>query len=144
MVCAIKTLHSVRESFPKKTRILLLKALVISHLHYPLVLLNETTKKLTQLAKIDLIGQKRLLQEKIDHISDFKDFTEKYSIFSEVHIGWWVQLRNGILPAVANENQQQPLSKIRSERTNCIVLEPCTGILRGIIKHSFSDKVVQL
>ena len=49
--------------FRKKTRILLLKALVISHLHYPLVLLNET-KKLTQLAKIDL-GKKGCFKKKL-------------------------------------------------------------------------------
>ena len=46
MACGIKTIYSVRDLFPEKTRLLLLNALVISHLHYSSVLLNEITENL--------------------------------------------------------------------------------------------------
>ena len=40
MACGIKTLFSIRDYFPEKVRLLLLNALVISHLHYTAFLLN--------------------------------------------------------------------------------------------------------
>ena len=46
MACVIKTIYSVRDLFPEKTRFLLLNALVISHLYYSSVLLNGITENL--------------------------------------------------------------------------------------------------
>ena len=46
MACGIKTLYSIREYFPEKVRLLLLNALVISHLHYPAILLKGLTENL--------------------------------------------------------------------------------------------------
>ena len=46
MACGIKTLYSIRDYFPEKVRLLLLNALVISHLHYPAILLNGLTENL--------------------------------------------------------------------------------------------------
>ena len=46
MACGIKTLSSIRDYFPEKVRLLLLNALVISHLHYPAILLNGLTENL--------------------------------------------------------------------------------------------------
>ena len=46
MACGIKTLYSIRDYFPEKVRLLLLNALVISHLHYLAFLMNGSTENL--------------------------------------------------------------------------------------------------
>ena len=46
MAYGIKTLYSIRDYFPEKVSLLLLDALVIAHLHYPIVLLNGLTENL--------------------------------------------------------------------------------------------------
>ena len=38
MACGIKTLQSIKKPLPVKTRLLLMNALVINHLHYPAIL----------------------------------------------------------------------------------------------------------
>ena len=40
MACGIKTLQSIKKPLPVKTRILIMNALVTSHLHYPAILLS--------------------------------------------------------------------------------------------------------
>ena len=39
MACRIKTLQSIKKPLPVKTRLLIMNALVINHLHYPANLL---------------------------------------------------------------------------------------------------------
>ena len=46
MACGIKTLYCVRELLPEKICLSLLNALVISHLHYPALLLNGISQNL--------------------------------------------------------------------------------------------------
>ena len=46
MACSIKTIFYVRDFLPEKTRLFLLKALVISHLQYSSVLLNGISQSL--------------------------------------------------------------------------------------------------
>ena len=46
MACGIKTIYAIRDFFPIKTRLLLLNALVLSHLHYPAILLNGISENL--------------------------------------------------------------------------------------------------
>ena len=46
MVCSTKTLYYVRDFLPEKTRFLLLKSPVISHLQYSSVLLNGISRSL--------------------------------------------------------------------------------------------------
>ena len=41
MATAIQTIKCIREEIPLRTRILLLNTLVLSHLHYPCMLLNR-------------------------------------------------------------------------------------------------------
>ena len=70
IACGIKTLYSIRDYFPEKVRLLLLNALVISHLHYPAILLNGLTENLnTTLEKQLNWEKKRVLIEQctIDH-----------------------------------------------------------------------------
>ena len=52
MALGIKSLYSVRDIFPRKTRKLLLNALVVSHLHYSAILLSGISENhLTTLEK---------------------------------------------------------------------------------------------
>ena len=46
MACGIKTIYYVRDFLPTKTRLLLLNALVISHLHNSSILLNGLSRSL--------------------------------------------------------------------------------------------------
>ena len=46
LACEIKTLQSIKKSLPVKTRLLIMNALVISHLHYPAILLNGISANL--------------------------------------------------------------------------------------------------
>ena len=74
MTCGIKTIYSVRDLFPEKTRFLLLNALVISHLHYSSVLLNGITENLlTTLEKqLSWAVKACFKRNKFDHSSDLK------------------------------------------------------------------------
>ena len=47
MACGIEALQSIKKPLPIKTRLLLINALLISHLHYPTILLNGTSANLT-------------------------------------------------------------------------------------------------
>ena len=46
MACGIKTLQSIKKTLPVKTRVLIMKALVISHLHYSAILLSGISANL--------------------------------------------------------------------------------------------------
>ena len=46
MVVDIKFIYSIKNTFPEKTRSSLLNAMVLSHLHYPFVLLSGLKKSL--------------------------------------------------------------------------------------------------
>ena len=46
MATGIKTLYGIRDTFPIATRLFLLNALVLSHLHYSAILLTGITKNL--------------------------------------------------------------------------------------------------
>ena len=46
MACGIKTLQSIKKPLPVKTRLLIMHALVISHLHYPATLLSGISANL--------------------------------------------------------------------------------------------------
>ena len=62
MACGIKTLQSIKKPLPVKTR-LLMHALVISHLHYPAILLSGISANLMiSLEKIVRLGSKKLLR----------------------------------------------------------------------------------
>ena len=44
MAVGIKVIYSIKKIFPEKTRSALLNALVLSHLHYPIVLFSDLKK----------------------------------------------------------------------------------------------------
>ena len=46
MACGMKTLQSIKKPLPVKNRLLIMHALVISHLHYPAILLSGISANL--------------------------------------------------------------------------------------------------
>ena len=75
MRCGIKTLYAIRDSFPEKTRLLIMNALVISHVHYSaIILLNGISENLlTTLEKQLRWAVKACFsRRKCDHSADLK------------------------------------------------------------------------
>ena len=52
MAVGIKVIYSIKNIFPEKTRSALLNALVLSHLHYPIVLWSVLKKSLRVTHKV--------------------------------------------------------------------------------------------
>ena len=46
MACGIETIYAVKQFLPEKFYLLLLNALVLSHLHYPAILLQGNSQNL--------------------------------------------------------------------------------------------------
>ena len=74
MATGIKTLYAIRDIFPTATRLLLLNALVLSHLHYSSILLTGISENLiTTLEKQLNWGIKACFNRtKLDHSTDLK------------------------------------------------------------------------
>ena len=71
----IKCLYSIRDLFPeKKTRLMLLNTLVVSHLQYSAVLLNEITENLMERLEkhFNWAIEACFFRTKYDHSSDLK------------------------------------------------------------------------
>ena len=56
MACGIKTLQSIKKPLPVKTRLLIMHALVISHLHYPAILLSGISAKTQYITSNNVSG----------------------------------------------------------------------------------------
>ena len=112
MACGIKTMYAVKQFLPEKTCLLLLNALVISHLHYPSILLQGLSQNLiTTLEKQLSWGVKACFnRQKMDSSSDLKI---KHSIFpvrifldyKAVFYFW--KYHNKLLPAFRGCQQEQ-------------------------------------
>ena len=73
MACGIKTLCTLRESFPEKTRIMILYALVISHVHYSAILRNGISENLLTILEKQLSwAVKAFFNRKCDHSAVLK------------------------------------------------------------------------
>ena len=75
MACGIKTLQSIKKPLPVKTRLLIMHALVISHLHYPAILLSRISANLMISMEKQLswaIKKTCCNRAKYDSSSDFK------------------------------------------------------------------------
>ena len=109
MACGIKNLYSIREYLPEKTRLLLLNALVISHLHYPSILINGISPNvITTLEKqLSWAVKACFNRTKFESSSDLKI---KYRIFPirsflnlKALVYFW-KWKNGFLPAFKEQN----------------------------------------
>ena len=74
MACGIKTLYTIRESFPEKTRLMIMNALVISHVHYSAILLNGISENLLTTLEKQLSWAVKACfnRRKCDHSADLK------------------------------------------------------------------------
>ena len=72
--CGIKCLYSIRDLYPDKTRLMLLNALVVSHLQYSAILLTGITENLmTTLEKhLNWAIKACFFRTKYDHSSGLK------------------------------------------------------------------------
>ena len=144
MACGIKTIYSVRDLFPEKTRFLLLNALVISHLHYSLVLLNGITENLLTTLEKQLSWAVKACfnRNKFDHSSDLKIYQKIYqfgiSFFPVLYFG---KFRHGILPAFAKVKPTTAVIK-NQERTNKLYVNLPRET--EVMRNCFYNKVVPL
>ena len=73
MACGIKVLNTLSKSLPEKTIVLLLNAIVISHLHYSaLILIGLQKSLLTTLEKQLNWGINNIFNRKYDRSTDLK------------------------------------------------------------------------
>ena len=118
MACGIKTLYSIRDYFPEKVRLLLLNALVISHLHYPAILLSGLTENLnTTLENQPNWGIKACFNRtKYDRSSDLKI---KHNILpiryflKNKSLSYFWKWKNNLIPAF--RDSQMETGKIRKQ-----------------------------
>ena len=113
MACGIKVLNTLSKSLPEKTKVLLLNAIVISHLHYSaLILIGLQKSILTTLEKQLNWGIKSIFNRKYDRSTDLKlrnkilpvSFLLKYRCSK-----YFIRLLGNDLPAYKIE----PLSTMR-------------------------------
>ena len=92
MACGIKTLYAIRESFPEKTRKLILNALFISHVHYSAIVLNGISEHLlTTLEKqLSWAVKACFIRRKCDHSADRK------LLLDILHIRYILKLKSAI------------------------------------------------
>ena len=114
MACGIKILNTLNKSLPEKTKLLLLNALVISHLHYSALILIGLQKSLfTTLEKQLNCGIKTLFnRRKYNRSKDlkFRNTILSVSFLLNCHCSqYFFRLFSNDLPAYKNE----PLSTMR-------------------------------
>ena len=119
MACGIKTLQSLKKPLPVKTRLLIMNALVISHLHYPAILLSGISANL-------VISLEKLLNWAVKTCCDHAKYDSSSDLKLKLNIlpvtmfldykilchFWKIQHR--ILPAYNNieyDNHQIDISK---------------------------------
>ena len=146
MACGIKTIYSVRDLFPEKSRFLLLNALVISHLHYSLVLLNGITENLLTTFENQLRWAVKACfnRNKFDHSSDLKIYHKilpiRYFLQYKSILYFW-KFRPGILPAFAKVKPTTAVIK-NQERTNKLYVNLPRET--EVMRNCFYNKVVPL
>ena len=74
MACGIKTIYAVKQFLPEKVCLLLLNALVLSHLHYPAILLQGISQNLLTTLEKQLSWRVKACfnRQKQDSSSDLK------------------------------------------------------------------------
>ena len=128
MACGIKTIYSIRNYFTMKTHLLLLNALVISHLHYPAILLNGISENfLTTLEKqLNWAIKACFNRTKIDSSSDLKTkhkiLSVQYSIKARSTIYYW-KYRKKLIPAFLNELKLPTDDVIEHKRTHSLAVK---------------------
>ena len=118
MACRIKTLYSITDFFPEKVRFLLLNALVISHLHYPVFLLNGLTQNLNKTIEKQLNwGIKACSNRtKYDRSSDLRikhNILPIRNFLKNKSLSYFWKMKNNLIPAF--RDSQLETGKIRKQ-----------------------------
>ena len=79
MACGIKTLQSIKKPLPVKTRLLIMHALVISHLHYPAIVLKGRSANLMISMEKQLSWAVKTCCDRAKHDSS-SDLKQKHNI----------------------------------------------------------------
>ena len=110
MACGIKTLYSVKSFLPDKTFLMLLNSLVISHIHYPAILINGMSQNLiTTIEKQLKWGVKACFNRRT--FDSFSDLKLKHNIFpirillDLKAITYFWKHQNNLLPAFKCSNK---------------------------------------
>ena len=122
MALSIKTLYSINDMVPTKTKLTLLRSLVISHLHYPAILLSGINKSLLRTLEKQLNwGVKACFnRKKYDSSSDLKI---KYKILPVEYliryrcVAYFWRIINKEIPAFQNMNLET-WNLTKNERTS--------------------------
>ena len=147
MACGIKTLYSIREYLPEKTRLLLLNALVISHFHYQSILLNGISQNLITTLEKQLSWAVKACfnRTKFESTSDLKI---KYRIFPirlflnlKAVVYFW-KWKNGFLPAFKEQNSIITGNYRIHKRTHTLIYNSHTN--GSIMEASFFKRIVPL
>ena len=146
MACAIKTIYSIRDLSPEKTRFLPLNVLVISHLHYSSVLMNGITENLLTTLEKQLSWAVKACfnRNKFDHSSDLKIYHKilpiRYFLQNKSVLYFW-KLRHGILPAFAKVKPTLAVIKNQKRTNKLYVNLPREN---EVMKNCLYNKVVPL
>ena len=146
MSCGIKCLYSIRDLFPEKTRLMLLNALVVSHLQYSAILLTGITDNLMTLEKqLNWAIKACFFRTKHDHSSDlklqYKILPVRYLLNMKSVLYFW-KWKNKIIPALIGENEPLTAQVRFLERTDILVyFGRCESTF---LRNSFLKKTVPL
>ena len=127
MTCGTKTLCAIRDSFPEKTRLLIMNALVISHVHYSVILLNGISENLlTTLEKQLRWAVKACFnRRKCDHSADLKLLHDilpmRYFLKLKSVLFFWKFYHN-VVPSLLNDKISTTAVIRQHKRTNQINL----------------------
>ena len=146
MACGIKTIYSVRSFLPENIRLMLLNALVISHLQYSSILLNGISQNLlSTLEKQINWGVKACFNRlKRDSAQDLRIQYAILPVRSLLDIkaaGYFWKWKNKLLPAFKNVHIITANIK-KQERTNQLVYNTFTK--SQILSGCFFKRVVSL
>ena len=146
MACGIKTIYAVKQFLPAKICLLLLNALVLSHLHYPAILLQGISQNLLALKKQLSWGVKACFnRQKQDSSSDLKI---KHNILPiriflvyKSYFYFWKN-QNNLLPAFSGPNTI-PTARMKYHiRTKKLVCK--TKISNEFMRKSFFIRTLPL
>ena len=147
MACGIKTLYALRESFPQKTLILLMNALVISHVNYSAILLSGISDNLITTLEKQLSWAVKACfnRKKFDHSADLKVqyniLPIRYFLNYKSALYFW-KFTHNMLPSLANENRPSTAVLRNHKRTNQVYINIKNN--SQFIKNGFFNKAVPI
>ena len=125
MATGIKVLYNLQNIFPEKTKLLLLNALVISHLHYSAILLGGIRDNLITILEKQLNwGIKACFNRtKYERSSDLKKRHNTLPVRFLLDLKtstYFYQWKNGLVPAFRGKLEPSTAQVMKQQRTNLL------------------------